>query len=64
MFFKSYVALKMHKRRAPHAGEGGAPVCRECSASFSTGAEYRAHVRGHRSQRQLGPGGAKEGAAL
>ena len=55
MFFNSYLALKMHKKRATHAGEGGTPVCRGCSASFTTGVEYRAHVRWHRSQRQLGP---------
>ena len=46
--FTCFRALWMHKRGPAHAGEGGTAVCRKCSATFATVAEYTAHVREHR----------------
>ena len=51
MRFKSYLALRMHKKRSPHAGEGGTSLCRTCGATFATVAEYVVHEKGHRVER-------------
>jgi hypothetical protein len=51
MRFKSYLALRMHKKRSPHAGEGGTSVCRTCGATFATVVEYVVHEKGHRVER-------------
>ena len=45
--FSSYKALWMHRKGPAHAGEGGAPLCKACGASFATVAEYTAHTAEH-----------------
>jgi hypothetical protein len=61
--FTNHLALKMHRRGPAHSGEGGAPVCKMCGATFATVAEYTTHVRAHRVERLLAVVKArKEGA--
>ena len=61
--FKHETTLNDHKVSGAHAGVGGQPLlCKTCSRTFGTVAEYKAHCGLHRLQ-NLEKSGCREKAA-